>query len=65
MAQPQGRRGGEWVWMLVVVVLLVLILLVGIGAVTTAETCRNRIASDPGYANARFYGAGIGLCLAG
>jgi hypothetical protein len=67
MANQSGRsRIALVLWG--VVLLLVLLLVVGLVSggwvITSKSACEDRGNTDPDYANANWYGLGIGVCVA-
>jgi hypothetical protein len=53
-----------WGIILLLVALLVVGLLSGGWVMTSKSGCRDRGDTDPDYANANWYGLGIGVCVA-
>jgi hypothetical protein len=53
-----------WGVILLLVVGLVIGLLSGGWVISTKAGCRDRASTDPDYANANWYGLGIGVCVA-
>ena len=67
MENQSGRpRIALLVWgiILLLVVLLVVGLLSGGWVITSKSGCKDRGDTDPDYANANWYGLGIGVCVA-
>lgn len=66
----ESQSGRSRIALLVGGVILLLVLLLVVGLVsggwvpTTKSGCIDRRKTDPDYANARWYGLGIGVCVA-
>jgi hypothetical protein len=67
MENQSGRsRIATLIWGVIglLVVLLVVGLLSGGWVITSKSGCQDRGTTDPEYANANWYGLGIGVCVA-
>ena len=58
------RRAARVGVVLLLVVLLVVGLLSGGWVITSKSGCEDRGSTDPDYANANWYGLGVGVCVA-